>query len=195
MCIFFSRVMNAYVRRSSYDAAQFRWNVENYVEGSTTVEVRAWRLCSSSCVRASADVCVEWPSNKTTFLTWQVVDKNQSVYIYGCGATVIDVRGKGKSVILDNCKRTQASLSALLIIYVYILRQPYVAHMYHHRHYRQVLVDDLLSSLEVVNCQRVKVQVKSKAPTVAIDKTDGIVVILPQGSLNTSFITSKSSEM
>ena len=67
--------------------------------------------------------------------------------------------------------------------------------MYHNRHYRQVLVDDLLSSLEVVNCQRVKVQVKSKVPTVAIDKTDGIVVILPQGSLETSFTTSKSSEM
>ena len=35
----------------------------------------------------------------------------------------------------------------------------------------------------------------SKVPTVAIDKTDGIVVILPQGSLDTSFTTSKSSEM
>lgn len=67
--------------------------------------------------------------------------------------------------------------------------------MYHYRHYRQVLVDDLLSSLEVVNCQRVKVQVKSNVPTVAIDKTDGIVVILPQASLDTSFTTSKSSEM
>ena len=46
--------------------------------------------------------------------TKQVGDKNQSVYIYGCGAAVIDVRGKGKSVILDNCKRTQAGLRSRL---------------------------------------------------------------------------------
>lgn len=38
---------------------------------------------------------------------WQVGEKNQSVYIYGCGNAIIDVRGKGKSVTLDNCKRTQ----------------------------------------------------------------------------------------
>lgn len=37
----------------------------------------------------------------------QVGEKNQSVYIYGCGAAIIDVRGKGKSVTLDNCKKTQ----------------------------------------------------------------------------------------
>lgn len=40
----------------------------------------------------------------------QVSEKNQSVYIYGCGAGIIDVRGKGKSVTLDNCKKTQVSL-------------------------------------------------------------------------------------
>lgn len=62
----------------------------------------------------------------------QVADKNQSVYVYNCGAAVIDVRGKGKSVILDACKRTQ------------------------------VLVDEMVSSIEVVNCHNVKVQVRRK---------------------------------
>lgn len=56
-------------------------------------------------------------------------------------------------------------------------------------------MDELLSSLEVVNCQSVKVQVRGKVPTVAIDKTDGIVTILSKESLGANFITSKSSEM
>lgn len=42
----------------------------------------------------------------------QVTDKIQSVYIYGCGAAVLDVRGKGKSVTIDNCKKTQVSALA-----------------------------------------------------------------------------------
>jgi hypothetical protein len=57
----------------------------------------------------------------------QVTDKNQTVYIYSCGNAVIDVRGKGKAVTLDACKKTQ------------------------------VLVDELVSSLELVNCQGVSV--------------------------------------
>lgn len=87
----------------------------------------------------------------------------------------------------------------------------------------QVLVDELLSSVEIVNCQSVKVQVRHpslsikrrplaiqayhrphgyrrlqvrvKVPTVAIDKTDGIVVILSKDSLEAVITTSKSSEM
>lgn len=107
----------------------------------------------------------------------------------------------------------------------------------------QVLVDEMLSSLEVVNCQGVKIQVRhdrirhaarqtasrrteaaavsvhsignsrgccppdahaggrvtwqvrAKVPTVAIDKTDGIIVILSKDALDAVITTSKSSEM
>eukprot|EP00624_Nannochloropsis_granulata_P002989 evm.model.NODE_25201_length_48748_cov_29.326208.2 len=59
----------------------------------------------------------------------------------------------------------------------------------------QVVLDEMLSSLEVVNCQGVKVQVRQHVPTVAIDKTDGIIVVLSKEGLGTSFLTSKSSEM
>jgi hypothetical protein len=38
-------------------------------------------------------------------------------------------------------------------------------------------------------------QVRVKVPTVAIDKTDGIVVILSKDSLEAVITTSKSSEM
>jgi adenylyl cyclase-associated protein len=42
---------------------------------------------------------------------------------------------------------------------------------------------------------QVKIQVRGKVPTVAIDKTDGVVVYLSPESLTTTFSTSKSSEM
>jgi len=120
---------------SSYDPSQFRWNVQHYTDPSL-------------------------PPSPIT-----IEDKKQSVYIYNCGACVIEIKGKGKSVTLDGCKKTQ------------------------------VVIDEMLSSLEVVNCQGVKVQVRQHVPTVAIDKTDGIVVLLSKEGLGTSFITSKSSEM
>lgn len=46
----------------------------------------------------------------------QVTDKNQSVYIYACGAAIIDVRGKGKSVTLDACKKTQVHINHTVIL-------------------------------------------------------------------------------
>jgi adenylyl cyclase-associated protein len=118
--------------RSSYEPAQFRWNVEHFTEGTHSVEVE---------------------------------DKKQSVYIYGCGPATVEVRGKGKSLTVDSCRKTQ------------------------------VVVDELLSSLEVVNCKGVTIRVRQQVPTVAIDKTDGVLVVLPKSSLGASFLTSKSSEM
>lgn len=109
-------------------------------------------------------------------------DKNQSVYIYGCGAAVIDVRGKGKSVVLDSCKRTQARLVCLYLrdgcnppcgaepsreptqIRLPCALSPTNQSPLHAPHHQikstQVLVDEMISSLEVVNCQRVKLQVQ-----------------------------------
>jgi adenylyl cyclase-associated protein len=52
-----------------------------------------------------------------------------------------------------------------------------------------------MASFEVVNCQRVNVICREAVPAVAIDKTDGIVVFLPQSSLTTEVVASKSSEM
>jgi Adenylate cyclase associated (CAP) C terminal len=60
-------------------------------------------------------------------VTITVADTKHSVYIYGCADVAIDVRGKCKSVCVDGCKRTQ------------------------------VLVDECISSIEAVNCQRIKV--------------------------------------
>lgn len=62
------------------------------------------RPCRLNSTSTHPHVCVRVPC---CLVLPQVGDKNQSVYIYGCGAAIIDVRGKGKSVTLDSCKRTQ----------------------------------------------------------------------------------------
>lgn len=84
---------------TKYESHGFKWSVQDYIEGVTTVEV---------------------------------ADPKQSVYIYNCGAATIDIKGKGKSVILDGCKKTQ------------------------------VLLDEMISSVEVVNSVGVKVQVRKE---------------------------------
>ena len=59
-----------------------------------------------------------------------------------------------------------------------------------------VFVDSALSGVEIVNCKKVKIQVAKTLPSVAIDKTDGIVVGLSYASRSiTQMVTSKSSEM
>lgn len=94
-----------------------------------------------------------------------ITDVKQSVYISGCGDATINVVGKCKSVMIDGCKKTK------------------------------VLFDDCVSACEVVNAQRLQVQCRGKVPSVAIDKTDGILIYLSRDSLDTTIVASKSSEM
>jgi adenylyl cyclase-associated protein len=98
-------------------------------------------------------------------VTVEVTDPKHSVYIFGCVGATVDVKGKCKLVCIDSCKKIQ------------------------------VLVDDVISSVETVNCQRMKVQVRGMVPSVAIDKTDGFLCYLSKDGLETTFTTSKSSEM
>lgn len=55
----------------------------------------------------------------------------------------------------------------------------------------KVLLDDAISSVELVNCQRIKVQVRGSVPSVAVDKTDGFLCYLGKDGLETTFVTSK----
>ena len=92
----------------------------------------------------------------------------QSVYIARCDDATIVVNGKCNSILVDNCRKTK------------------------------VLVDSCVSTLEICNCQRMQVQVKENAPSIAIDKTDGILVYLSEEILanpDFSITASKSSEM
>merc|ERR1712194_867928 len=95
-----------------------------------------------------------------------VSDPKQQVYIFNCHNVTIQITGKLKSVILDNCKRCG------------------------------VVFDTAISACEIVNCKRVQVRATNVCPSFSIDKTDGIVVHLTNSaSITTSFVTSKSSEM
>jgi adenylyl cyclase-associated protein len=92
-------------------------------------------------------------------------DLKESVYAFGCVGATINVSGKCKSVIVDSCKKTK------------------------------VYFDNAFASCEVVNCQRMQVHCRVAVGSVAIDKTDGIVVFLPETSLDSKIVASKSSEM
>lgn len=89
----------------------------------------------------------------------------QTVYIYKCKESTIVIKGKVNGVTLDSCKKTA------------------------------VVVDDLISALEFVNCQSVQSQINGEVRLVSIDKTDGVQVYLSEQSKTAEIITAKSSEM
>mmetsp|Transcript_1435 Transcript_1435/g.1886 ORF Transcript_1435/g.1886 Transcript_1435/m.1886 type:complete len:471 (-) Transcript_1435:417-1829(-) len=89
-----------------------------------------------------------------------------TVYICTCYEATIDIKGKCKSVAVDSCQKCN------------------------------VLFDSAISSLEVVNCRSMKCQTRGTVPSVAIDKTDGILTYLSPETIDiTQFVTSKSSDM
>jgi adenylyl cyclase-associated protein len=52
-----------------------------------------------------------------------------------------------------------------------------------------------MASCEIVNSARIKIQSRGICPSIAIDKTDGIVVYLSKDSLDSEIVCTKSSEM
>lgn len=94
------------------------------------------------------------------------VNVKQTVYIFGCTGATVVVNGKVNSITMDGCSRTN------------------------------VVFDNMIAGIEIVNCKNVKVQARKNCNTVAIDKTDGIVVYVSRECMDTVTITaSKSSEM
>ncbi|EDV23164.1 uncharacterized protein TRIADDRAFT_63338 [Trichoplax adhaerens] len=89
----------------------------------------------------------------------------QSVYIYKCNNCVIQVKGKVNSIAMDTCKKSA------------------------------IVFDHVISVMDFVNCQSVKVQVNGAVPTISIGNTDGIQVYLSKEAMQTTIISSKSSEM
>jgi len=89
----------------------------------------------------------------------------QTVYIFKCDSSTIQIKGKVNAITMDSCKK-----SALVF-------------------------DEAISSVDFINCQSVQAQVLVKVPTVSIDKTDGCMIYLSKDSLTTQIVTAKSSEM
>jgi len=92
-------------------------------------------------------------------------EAKQSVYIYKSTASTIIIKGKVNQITIDSCKKTA------------------------------VVADNVISSVDIVNSASCQIQITGKAPTFAIDKTDGLQLYLSKDGLESEILTSKSSEI
>ncbi|MEW5318136.1 MAG: hypothetical protein WDW38_009382 [Sanguina aurantia] len=92
----------------------------------------------------------------------------QVVYIYGCRDSVIQVKGKVNAITLDGCSGTG------------------------------VVFEDVIASVEVVNCQDVQLQCTGRVPTFSVEKSDGCQMYLTKqvaDDPNFQIITAKCSAL
>lgn len=92
-------------------------------------------------------------------------DAKQSVYIFGCKNSVVQIQGKVNNITIDKCTKTG------------------------------VLFKDVVAACEIVNCNSVDVQSQGSAPTISVDNTAGCQLYLSKDSLRASITTAKSSEI
>ncbi|KDP46247.1 hypothetical protein JCGZ_10087 [Jatropha curcas] len=92
-------------------------------------------------------------------------DAKQSVYVFGCKDSVLQIKGKVNNITVDKCTKMG------------------------------VLFTDVVAAFEIVNCSSVEVQCQGSAPTISIDNTGGCQLYLSKDSLGGSITTAKSSEV
>jgi adenylyl cyclase-associated protein len=87
--------------------------------------------------------------------------QNQSILISRCNKTIVKVSNKANAVSVDNC----CSLS--------------------------IIIDSLVSSLDVIKSPKFALQINSVVPTLLLDQVDGATIYLSSQSLNTEVFSSK----
>ncbi|KAL0412493.1 UNVERIFIED_CONTAM: Cyclase-associated protein 1 [Sesamum radiatum] len=92
-------------------------------------------------------------------------DAKQSIYIFGCKNSVLQVQGKVNNITVDKCTKMG------------------------------VVFKDVVAACEIVNCSSVEVQCQGSAPTISVDNTSGCQLYLSKDSLEASITTAKSSEV
>ncbi|XP_057309700.1 adenylyl cyclase-associated protein-like isoform X1 [Hydractinia symbiolongicarpus] len=107
---------------------------------------------------------VEYQEGNQNLVIENTNDK-QTIYMFKCKNSVLQVKGKVNSITLDSCQKCG------------------------------VVFEDLISTCEFVNCQSIKAQANGKVPTISVDKTDGVLIYLNDKSLDAQIISAKSSEM
>jgi len=90
---------------------------------------------------------------------------NHSILISKCNKAVLKVSGKANAISIDNCK----GLS--------------------------IVLDSLVSSLDVIKASKFQVQIDGVVPTVLLDQVDGAQIYLSNASLGTEIFTSKCSAL
>lgn len=93
------------------------------------------------------------------------VSLTQSVLITKCKNTTIILKGKANAISIDNSPKTQ------------------------------ILVESLVSSIDVIKCPGFAVQITGAAPTILLDQVDGASIYLSKESLATEVFTSKCSSI
>lgn len=89
--------------------------------------------------------------------------QNHSILISRCNKTIIKVNNKANAISIDNC----TGLS--------------------------MIVDSLVSSLDVIKSPKFALQIDGIVPTLLLDQVDGATVYLSQQSLNTEVFSSKTT--
>ncbi|OAY29676.1 cyclase-associated protein 1 [Manihot esculenta] len=92
-------------------------------------------------------------------------DSKQSVYVFGCKDSVLQIQGKVNNITIDKCTKMG------------------------------VVFTDVVAAFEIVNCSGVEVQCQGSAPTVSVDNTSGCQLYLSKESLGASVTTAKASEI
>ncbi|XP_051132753.1 cyclase-associated protein 1-like [Andrographis paniculata] len=92
-------------------------------------------------------------------------DPKQTVYIFGCKNSVLQIQGKVNNVTVDKCTKVG------------------------------VVFKDVVAACEIVNCNGVEVQCQGLAPSISVDNTSGCQMYLSKDSLETSITTAKSTEI
>jgi adenylyl cyclase-associated protein len=92
-------------------------------------------------------------------------EPNHSILISRCTKCVIKVTGKANAISIDNC----TGLS--------------------------ILIDSLISSLDVIKSPKFQVQINGVVPTVLLDQVDGATIYLGKQSLSTEVFTSKCASV
>ncbi|CAA0807616.1 Cyclase-associated protein 1 [Striga hermonthica] len=92
-------------------------------------------------------------------------DAKQSVYIYGCKNSVLQIHGKVNNITVDKCTKMG------------------------------LVFKDVVAACEIVNSSGVEVQCQGSAPTISIDNTSGCQLYLSKDALEASITTAKSSEI
>ncbi|KAI5284104.1 hypothetical protein KEM54_001593 [Ascosphaera aggregata] len=89
----------------------------------------------------------------------------QSILISNCNKTIIKVGNKANAITCDNCR----DLS--------------------------IIVDSLISSLEIIKCPKFQLQIDGSVPTLLLEQVDGANIYLNEASLGSEFVSSKCSNI
>lgn len=92
-------------------------------------------------------------------------EMNHSILISRCKNTTIRINGKGNAISIDNSEKTS------------------------------LVIDSLVSSVDVIKCPSFALQVIDTLPTLLLDQVDGATIYLSKNSTNTEIFTSKCSSV